>query len=345
MKVGVIGGGQLGQMLAMAAVPLDIEVLCLEKSRDCPASRVTDIFVSDYYDRDKIEAFRHQVDVVTYEFENVPIETVRYLSTKLPVYPPVEALEVSQERIQEKNFFNQQGVPTASYASVKKESELLDATLQIGMPGILKTCRLGYDGKGQFHIKSQQDIAKAWEALGNQPLIYEQKIAYDREVSLIVVRGKDGAIAFYPLTENQHINGILATSKAPYENELLTQQAQRYLQTIMHALNYVGVLVVEFFVKENQLLANEMAPRVHNSGHWTIEGAVCSQFENHIRAICGLPLGSTATVGRSVMTNIIGELPDVEAVLKKPSAHLHLYGKKPRPGRKLGHITDIEFVY
>ena len=344
MKIGIIGGGQLGQMLAMAAIPLGQQVICLEKTSDCPAGLVTDIFEATYDDVSKIKELSSKIDVITYEFENISVETLKAIESHLPIYPPIKALEVSQERVIEKTFFNRCKVPTVAFEAVNSEVDLLTAVKKIGLPGILKTCRLGYDGKGQFHLKEASDIPKSWKELGNQPLIYEERIEFDKEVSMIGVRGRGGQIAFYPLIENHHKNGILNISKAPYENEALTSLAQCYTQIILETLNYVGVLTVEFFVKADQLYANEMAPRVHNSGHWTIEGAECSQFENHIRAICNLPLGSTRAIGHATMTNIIGELPDIKHVLATPGAHLHLYGKTPRKERKLGHITTISIA-
>ena len=340
MKVGIIGGGQLGQMMALAAYPLAIKVICLEKNAvHSPAGQVTETLEGEYTDTSKIAELARLVDVITYEFENINPAILASVAKKVPIYPPLEAVKTAQDRILEKTFFQDSGIPTPAFAAVQSEDELKQATKTMGLPGVLKTCRLGYDGKGQCVIRSTADISAAWETLKNQALIYEQFISFEREVSLIAVRSMDGEIAFYPLTENVHHEGILRTSFAPYENDHLQTQAENYVTHLLTHLKYVGVLAVEFFVKDNQLLANEMAPRVHNSGHWTIEGADISQFENHIRAVCGLPLGSTKARGFSMMINLIGDHPSLRTLLQFKAAHIHLYGKTPRPQRKIGHIT------
>lgn len=340
MKIGILGGGQLGRMLALAGYPLGLRFRALDPSPDAPAGDLAALVVADYSNQEALEKFAADVDVMTYEFENVPVESVRFL--RLPIYPPAKALEVSQDRLTEKSFFQSLGIPTPPFASVDSEEDLEIAVEQIGLPAVLKTRRMGYDGKGQFVIRERSEVARVWES--SPSLILEGFIAFERELSILAVRGRSGATALYPLTENHHRDGILRLSLAPAPglSAELQAQAERYATKILEALNYVGVLAIELFQRQGELLANEMAPRVHNSGHWTIEGAVTSQFENHLRAILGWPLGSTDPLGHCAMLNLIGETPKIEEVLQIPGAHLHLYGKAPRPGRKLGHITLCE---
>ncbi|MGL6097896.1 MAG: 5-(carboxyamino)imidazole ribonucleotide synthase, partial [Fimbriiglobus sp.] len=280
-------------------------------------------------------------DVVTYEFENVPVETARWLADRVPVFPPPRALEVSQERLAEKTFFRDLGIPTPPFAAVDSREQFDAAVAEIGLPAVLKTRRFGYDGKGQAVLRTPADAEAAWTKLGGRPLILEGFVPFDRELSLIAVRGRDGAVVCYPLVENVHRDGILHRSVAPAGDlgEELAERAAEYTTRVLTALDYVGVLTIEWFQDGPRLLANEMAPRVHNSGHWTIEGAHTSQFENHVRAVLGLPLGSTAAVGASVMYNFIGSVPPAAAVLRFPTAHLHHYGKPARAGRKVGHVT------
>jgi 5-(carboxyamino)imidazole ribonucleotide synthase len=256
----------------------------------------------------------------------------------VPVYPPLRALEVSQDRLLEKQHFAALGIRTAPYAAVDSEHDLRAAVAQLGLPAILKTRRFGYDGKGQYVLRSENDIAAAWKALGGSPLILEGFVKFQREVSIIAARGRDGATVFYPLTENVHRDGILFTSRALL-NDGLQAAAENIAQRLLVELDYVGVLCIEFFDVAGELLVNEFAPRVHNSGHWTIEGAETSQFENHLRAVAGLPLGSTASIGFSVMINLIGTLPPLAALLQVPNAHVHFYGKAEKPARKVGHVT------
>ncbi len=339
MKIGVIGGGQLAQMLALAGYPLGLKVICLEPNPNCPASLVTTVIQGDYPDQKKLEELAAQVDVITYEFENVTLAALEHISKQVPIYPPLAALKISQDRLQEKNFFDRLGIPTTHYGAVDSFDDLQKAIERIELPAILKTRRLGYDGKGQYVLRTKQDVEVAWQHLKDQSLLLENLVAFEREVSMIAVRNQAGEIVFYPLIENEHRQGILATSIAPWSELKIEQQAQKFVASILTELNYVGVLAVEFFQHENQLYANEMAPRVHNSGHWTIEGAMISQFENHLRAIAGLPLGSTQAVGKSAMLNLIGDVPNLAEILQIPETHCHLYGKSPRPGRKLGHVT------
>ena len=338
MKVGVLGGGQLAQMLALAGYPLGIKTVALESTASCPAGLVTDVVVGDYTDSEKLKQLADSVDVITYEFENVHVPSIETITTP-EVYPAINALSIAQDRLAEKTFFDSVAVPTTQYFSVDTLEDLEIAIEQIGLPAVLKTRRLGYDGKGQFVIKNKEELQTAWKTLGQQNLIVENKINFDKEVSCLAVRGLSGEIAFYDLVENQHVGGILRQSKAILHEEKLTLLAQKYVEHMLKRLNYVGVLAVEFFVKDEMLIANEMAPRVHNSGHWTIEGAHTSQFENHLRAILGLPLGNTQTIGQPVMINVIGKLPVLSDILNIPYVHYHDYGKLEKPGRKLAHVT------
>jgi 5-(carboxyamino)imidazole ribonucleotide synthase len=255
------------------------------------------------------------------------------------IAPSLRALATAQDRLAEKRLFQRLGIPTTRHAAVDSRAALTRAVARIGLPGVLKTRRLGYDGKGQALLRRPADLDRAWLALGGAPLLYEEFVPFDAEVSAIGVRSSRGETAFYGLCRNYHVDGILRLTLAPGGPAPLQRQAHAYLRRALAAFGYAGVLAIEFFVHGGRLIANEMAPRVHNSGHWTIEGAETSQFENHLRAVCGYSLGSTATRGHSAMVNLIGTMPESEAVLRIPTAHLHLYGKEPRPGRKLGHIT------
>ncbi|MGL4551173.1 MAG: 5-(carboxyamino)imidazole ribonucleotide synthase [Gemmataceae bacterium] len=340
-RVGVLGGGQLGRMLALAGYPLGLRFRFLDPAPESPVEELADLVVGRFDDLDVLGRFPDGLDAITYEFENVPVEPARHLARHVPVYPPVAALEVSQDRLAEKTLFNALGMATAPFAAVESLDDLRHAASTIGLPAILKTRRLGYDGKGQLTLRAPADVETAWQALRGVPLILEGFVPFERELSQIAARGRDGAVAFYPLVENHHAGGILRLSLAPAPDltEALTAAAQAFLRRLMERLDYVGVLTVEFFQKGGELIANEMAPRVHNSGHWTIEGARTSQFENHLRAVLGWPLGPADAVGHSAMVNLIGTLPPTADVLAVPGAHLHLYGKSPRPGRKVGHIT------
>ncbi len=341
MIVGILGGGQLGRMLAMAGYPLGLRFRTLDPSAAAPAGHLTEHFVDDFTDTDALSRFAVGLDIVTYEFENVPVDSARFLNRRVPVFPPPEALETSQDRLVEKSFFQDLGIPTPPFVRVDSWEELEHAIKTIGLSALLKTRRFGYDGKGQYILSKDEDAVLAWQTLGGVPLIFENKIEFEREVSILAVRSTTGETLYYPLVENHHEKGMLRLSLAPSPNLTgdLQKQAEDYAKRVLEALNYVGVLAIEFFQKEGQLYANEMAPRVHNSGHWTIEGAETSQFENHLRAILGMPLGSTSTKGYSAMINLIGAIPDRRAVLAIADAHLHLYGKAVRPNRKVGHIT------
>lgn len=343
MQIGIIGGGQLGRMLALAAYPLGARVTFLDPAPAAPMKHLAKHICGAYDDERALEQLARGSDVVTYEFENVPVASAQFISQFTKIFPPPDALRVSQDRLVEKEFFRGLGIPTARFIPVESQTALEREIREIGGAAILKTRRLGYDGKGQFLIRAQDDAKRAWHELNREALILEEFVNFTREVSILAARSQDGAQVFYPLVENVHRDGILRLSRAPAPNttRALQELAQAYAQRVLDTLNYVGVLAIEFFQVGDELLANEMAPRVHNSGHWTIEGAVTSQFENHARAMLNLPLGSAHARGCSAMVNLIGELPDGNALLQIPDAHLHLYDKAPRAGRKLGHVTIV----
>ena len=341
MSVGILGGGQLGYMLALAGYPLGMRFRFLDPSPEAPVGRIAPRVTGDYSDRGALEKFAHGLEVVTYEFENVPVDAARFLAKKVSVFPPPVALETAQDRLREKQLFEKLGVATTEYAPLNSAYDLDSAVKKIGLPAVVKTRRMGYDGKGQWILKTAEQVKIVREELPKEPCILEKFVPFSRELSVLAARGRAGDTVFYPLVENHHRAGILRLSLAPAQQlrPEIQREAEEAACKVLEALNYVGVLAIEFFEFEGTLLANEMAPRVHNSGHWTIEGAVTSQFENHLRAIHGLPLGATTPIGASAMINLIGELPEAKQVLAVPSAHLHLYGKEPRPGRKLGHVT------
>ena len=339
--IGVLGAGQLARMLALAGMPLGFKFLYVDPSHSSPASWLGEQIVAPFEDATALQKLADSSDLITYEFENIPVSVVRKLAQTRSVFPPPIALESSQDRLLEKQFFNQHGIDTAPFCPVDDQPSLEQAIAALKLPLILKTRRFGYDGKGQFLVKSLEDAITAFNQLGQKGIIAEGFVHFDRELSCIAVRGIDGATFFYPLVENFHHEGILRLSLAPAQVHAtdLNLQASAQVGRILQALDYVGILAVEFFEKEGRLIANEMAPRVHNSGHWTIEGAETSQFENHIRAVAGLPLGDPKPRGFSAMINIIGSMPDTSKVLKISGAHLHDYSKEPRAGRKLGHLT------
>jgi 5-(carboxyamino)imidazole ribonucleotide synthase len=354
MNVGILGGGQLGYMLALAGYPLGLQFRFLDPSPEAPVGRIASRVNADFTNADALERFANGLDRVTYEFENVPVESVKILAKRVPVFPSPKALEVAQDRLREKTLFRELGIATADFIPVQNAADLDAAIKKLTLPAILKTCRMGYDGKGQWMLRTAEDVlrakaemsapadaARATNEVSGTPYVLERFVPFSRELSILSVRSSAGEIIFYPLVENHHREGILRLSLAPAPHlELKTQQAaEQAARRVLEALEYVGVLAIELFELDGKLLANEMAPRVHNSGHWTIEGAVTSQFENHLRAVCGFPLGSATTLGHSAMLNLIGETPAPAEVLAIRDAHLHLYGKSPRPGRKLGHVT------
>ncbi len=355
MHLGIFGGGQLGRMLALVGRSLDIRCRVFDPDPDACAGEVADLVTGAYDDPVALKRFATGLDLATYEFENVPLPAVRFVARRLPLFPPAPALKIAQDRLVEKTFLQNLGIPVAPFAPVDRRSDLDAAARQTGLPAILKTRHAGYDGKGQWVLHDKREIDPTWKAVvsvstsnhspkvtgRSRRLILEGRIPFQRELSLISVSAKGGKTRFYPLVETHHQRQILRWSIAPAPASArgLQRKAETYASKVIHALRYVGVLTIEFFQVEDRLIANEIAPRVHNSGHWTIEGAETSQFENHLRALVGLPLGSTAPRGCSAMINLIGEVKHSSDLLSIPGTHLHLYGKKPRPGRKIGHVT------
>ena len=339
MNVGIVGGGQLARMLALAGCPLGLHFQILDPAIDACAGQVAPLIQGAYDDAAQLEALAAWADVVTFDFENVPLVAAQAREQRVVVYPPVGALAAAQDRVTEKTLFWELGIPTTPFATVNCWSELLSAVARVELPAVLKTRRLGYDGKCQWIVRTLDNLELAWQALGGVPLILEGFVPFDREVSVLAARSSSSETVFYPLVENHHRDGILRLSRAPFAGSDLRREGLDYVRRLLNRLDYVGLLAVEFFVKNGHLIANEMAPRVHNSGHWTLEGAETSQFENHLRAILRLPLGETAAVGHSVMLNCVGNLPEQAAVLAVRGAHYHAYGKVPRPGRKVGHLT------
>jgi len=337
MRVGIVGAGQLGQMLGLAGKQLDLEFTFLDPAPQPPARVAGPVLKYPFDSHVGLRQLAASVDVLTYEFENVPVQAIEEVADDVSVYPPLGALRNAQDRLLEKKLFESLAIPVPSYAAVDSEEDLRRAAGAIGLPLVLKTRHLGYDGKGQELVMNESAISAAYEALQGKPLIAEQWIDLDREVSAIGARNIAGEIVVYPITENRHRDGILRTSRAPDASDAVARLARKYLKKMLDRLDYVGVLALEFFVRNDQLLANEFAPRVHNSGHWTIEGAVTSQFENHLRAILNMPLGDTTAVAHAGMVNLIGSMPTSTSDIAR--GHLHDYGKTPRPGRKLGHIT------
>ena len=341
MKIGIVGAGQLGRMLAVAGYPLALQFQFLDASGDTPGGRIAPIVTGAFDDLQSLRRLANGVDLLTYEFENIPVETLKVVAAEKTCLPPIEALRVSQDRLYEKELFRTLGIPTPPFRAVDSLDDLQRAVSDFGLPAVLKTRRLGYDGRGQQFLRRPSDVDVGWSALQGVPLILEGYVDFDSEVSIIGARSTRGETRVYPLTLNTHRDGILRVSVAPHRREKLQRSAERFLRKLLGHFEYAGVLTIEFFVHRGRLVANEMAPRVHNSGHWTIEGAVTSQFENHLRAILGLPLGDTTSVGHAAMVNFIGEMPDRERLLAMDGVHLHDYGKEPRPGRKLGHCTVV----
>jgi 5-(carboxyamino)imidazole ribonucleotide synthase len=344
LTAGILGGGQLARMLALAGAPLGLRFLVMDTVADACAGQFAPLIVGDWRDENALAEFASKVDVTTFDFENVPAESAQWLAARVPVFPSPRALAIAQDRLAEKTLFTELDIPVPPFAAVASRKELDAAVAAIGTPCILKTRRLGYDGKGQFRLKTAADGDAAWNALGAQAatvgLILEGFVAFQRELSVVAVRGRDGEFRAWPLTENWHVDGVLSASLAPAAvDTTLTTQAIAHARKLAEALDYVGVFALELFCRDGELLANELAPRVHNSGHWTIEGSETSQFQNHLRAVLGLPLGATRMVGHACMLNWIGEMPEAAAVLSEPGGHWHDYGKEPRAGRKVGHAT------
>jgi 5-(carboxyamino)imidazole ribonucleotide synthase len=342
MHVGIVGAGQLGRMLALSGYPIGVHCLFLDRSADTPGAQVAPSLIGDLEDAALLAELASRSDVVTFDWENISGGALKPLEKITQVRPPRAALEVSQDRLAEKALFASLKIPVAAHCAIDSREELSRAVQKIGLPGVLKTRRLGYDGKGQFVLRAAGDVDQAWTAIGAAGLIYEKFQNFSREVSLVGVRSASGQAVFYPLSCNTHGGGILRYSIAPFINGRLEKSARLYMKRVMSALDYIGVLTLEFFVVQGSLIANEMAPRVHNSGHWTIEGCVTSQFENHLRAVCDMPLGSTRALGHTAMINFLGQMPDRERLLGIDGLAYHDYGKTARPGRKLGHCTILK---
>jgi 5-(carboxyamino)imidazole ribonucleotide synthase len=348
LTIGIIGGGQLGRMLAMAAARLNLRTIILEPQADCPAAQVANEQITAAYDDPAALAeLAKRCDAVTYEFENVPVSAAETLQKSVPVYPPPKALEVAQDRLVEKRFLNDCGIETARFHAVDSQADLEAALADFGGKGVLKTCRLGYDGKGQRVFRSPDDSpAGAYEALGSVPLILESFVPFEREMSIIAARATDGTVRCYDPAENIHRDGILHTSTLPAAiSDATARTAREAAEKLLAALDYVGVIGMEFFaMADGTLIANEIAPRVHNSGHWTEAACVISQFEQHMRAVAGFALGDPDRHSDCVMTNLIGD--DILALpewLSKKDVLVHLYGKtEARPGRKMGHVTELK---
>lgn len=339
-RVGVLGAGQLGRMLGLAGRALGLELTFLDPTPSSPAAAVGELLVADYADDAALQRIA-TCDVITFEFENVPVTAIKTLEARGAVFPGSRALEVAQDRFLEKSCFRELGIGTPPFEAVSSWEQLKGAIERIGLPAVLKTRRFGYDGKGQAVLRTEVEAKEAFERLGSSPLILEGFVRFQRELSIIAVRSRSGEVVTYPLVENHHEGGILrkTLAPAPAVDGTLQARASELIGKLLARLDYVGALALELFEVDGQLLANEIAPRVHNTGHWTIEGALTSQFENHLRAILGLPLGGTEAVSPCAMLNVIGVAPSAAAILSVPDAHLHWYGKEPRPGRKVGHVT------
>jgi 5-(carboxyamino)imidazole ribonucleotide synthase len=342
MTIGIVGAGQLGRMLALAGYPLGLDFLFLDPAEGAPAGQVAPQIVGAFTDAELLGKLARETEVLTFDWENISVDALRALPPDTLICPPVSALATAQDRVLEKQLFERLKIPTTRWRNVESQADLEKAVAEIGLPGVLKTRRMGYDGKGQKVLRKRADVAGAWDELGQVPLLYEELVPFDFEVSIIGARSRSGEVAIYPLNGNVHGGGILRLTRAPYGSPALQRTAAHYLRRTLTHFRYAGILTIEFFVRRGRLIANEMAPRVHNSGHWTIEGAEVSQFENHLRAILGLRLGSTRARGHCAMLNLIGEIPDKTGLLALPGVHLHDYGKSARPGRKLGHLTFIE---
>lgn len=339
-RVGIVGGGQLGRMLAQAGAPLDLRFTFLDPGSEPCASAHGEHLQADWQDAAALERLIETCDAITFEFENVPFEAVERLAERRPAYPPAQALATARDRWLEKSLFRALEIAVPPIARIDSQADLDAAVADIGLPAVVKTRTMGYDGKGQKVMREAGDVAGTFDELGGVPLILEGFIDFDHEISVIAVRARDGEIRHWPVVRNEHRQGILHCS-VPQTAHPLQPQAEDYASRVMNELDYVGVMAFEFFVTEDGLLANEIAPRVHNSGHWSIEGAVTSQFENHVRAVSGLPLGETARLAPCAMLNVIGAFPEREAVLALPGTRWHDYGKAPRPGRKIGHVTIL----
>ena len=337
--IGILGGGQLGRMMGLAGIPLGFAFRFLDPGADACAGVTGATVQAAFDDADAARALAGEVGVMTFDFENVPDSTARAVEEHCPLYPPPGALGACQDRLTEKSLMEELGIAVGGYHAVSGRTDLLEGIERLGYPAVLKTRRFGYDGKGQAVLRDAEDLERAWQRLGDAPLILEAFIPFEAECSLIGVRGHDGDTRFWPLTRNVHDDGILALSRPGGFDTALQAAAEDTMRRLMDHFAYRGVMTIEFFLHDGILLVNEIAPRVHNSGHWTINGAACSQFENHVRAVAGLPLGGTAMHSHALMFNWIGTLPDRTALLAVDGVHWHDYGKAPRAGRKIGHAT------
>jgi 5-(carboxyamino)imidazole ribonucleotide synthase len=342
--VGILGAGQLARMLAQAGRQMGLDFIFLDPAKDACAAEFGEHICADWDDEAALKKLGQQSDVVTFDFENVPESSASLIESLCPVYPPPRALYKSQDRMREKTMMQDLGIPVAPFHAVSSRPDMVAAVEKIGLPCVLKTRRFGYDGKGQMVLRFQEDMERAWQALGDAELICEGFVPFDAECSIIAARGKDGQTVFWPLTRNLHREGILAISVAPAFDPQLQARAETLIQRLLDHLDYTGVMALELFLQNGELLANEFAPRVHNSGHWSIDGARTSQFENHLRAICGLPLGEAEYSSFSLMFNLLGAMPDYfkqesDDRVSIPGVHWHDYHKTARAGRKIGHVT------
>ncbi len=337
--VGILGGGQLARMLAQAGRPMGLEFVFLDPAEDACAGELGEHIRAEWDDESALKKLAQLADVVTFDFENVPEKAASLIAASCLVYPPPGALFASQDRLREKEMMQAMEVPVASYYAVSSRPDLVTAVEKIGLPCVLKTRRFGYDGKGQVIIRFQEDMERAWQMLGDHELICEEFVSFDAECSIIAARGQDGQTVFWPLTRNLHREGILAISVAPFFTRQLQSGAEALILKLLDHLRYTGVMALELFLKEDQLIANEFAPRVHNSGHWTSNGAHTSQFENHLRAICGLPLGTGESRLKALMFNLLGQMPGSAMQAVMEGVYWHDYHKAARVGRKLGHVT------
>ena len=338
--IGIVGGGQLGRMMALAAAKLDIQCVFLDPNADCCAAEYGELILAAYDDEVALKQLADKSDVITFEFESVPSAAVAYLSQFKPARPAANVLAVARDRWHEKSLFAELGIPLPKLGLVDSQADLDAAVQHVGLPAVLKTRTLGYDGKGQKVLRSAADVAGTFAELGSVPMILEGFVDFDYEVSAVVVRDTQGNCRFYPLALNEHRQGILHQSTALPDHPLQAK-AEAYSRKVLEQLDYVGVMAFEFFVQGDNLIANEIAPRVHNSGHWSIEGALCSQFENHVRAVCGLPVGSCEAPNPVAMINLIGALPAKSEICAIAGASYHDYGKEPKQGRKVGHVTVV----
>ncbi|MFK7958408.1 MAG: 5-(carboxyamino)imidazole ribonucleotide synthase [Lysobacterales bacterium] len=339
MKIGVLGGGQLGRMMALEGVRLGQEFVFFDPAEDACAGQLGEHICAQYSDQNALAQLADACDVITLDFENVPVSATDFLADKCPVRPGSTALKMAQDRLIEKTFFTDLQIPCPLFSPASDWGQLESSCNDIGFPCVVKTRRMGYDGKGQAVVRDNAELKVAWEQLQGNDLIVEKFVEFKRELSIIAVRSVRGVTEFYPLAENRHKNGILITSFAPAVANDVEEEAQRYATKALDALDYCGALAIELFDMGGRLMVNEMAPRVHNSGHWSLDGAVTSQFENHLRAIMDWPLGSTRAMGATAMMNWIGAMPDPSNALSYPNARWHDYGKKPRAGRKVGHVN------